>query len=253
VFPGLGVVISVYGLAVNPVSVERHLHFVAGLLPASVVQLVSVDLHRFLDFQRNHLGLSLTLSVLFTLTAGRAAMGALMGALNTIYGRIDNRRFVYRHGVGLALVVAALVFVAITFAMIALTPILVYHIVPMGWAWRHAVDFIRWPILAAMMMSALSRIYRVAPHRERPARRHFPWGAGIATALWLAFSLIYSYYLGEVASTSVIYGSVSSAVALSIWLYLSSLAVLIGAEIDTLLSSGAGTGRAAAHRDAMAP
>jgi membrane protein len=233
-FPGLGVILSCYGLVADPVTIERHLDLVSGLLPDAVVRLLSSDLHGFLRFQRHHPGVGIALSLLFTVTSGRAAVGSLIAALNAVYGRKDSRRALYRHGIGLMLIVAILSFVAITFALVALTPLMVYHVVPLSRSWRHAVDYLRWPVLAVLMMAAMSRLYRIAPHRERARRGWLNWGAGTATALWLIFSLAYSYYLSQVGGYNVIYGSVSATVALLVWLYLSSLAVLIGAEIDML-------------------
>jgi membrane protein len=237
-FPGLGVILSCYGLVADPVTIERHLDLAAGLLPDDVVRLLSADLHGFLRFQRHHLGVSMMLTLFFTVTGGRAAVGSLIAALNTVYGKKDGRRALHKHGIGLVLIAAILAFVAITFALVALTPLLVYYVVPLSRDWRHAIDYLRWPLLAALTMAALTRLYRVAPHRERGRQSWLNWGSGIATALWLLFSVAYSYYLSQVGGYNVIYGSVSATVALLIWLYLSSLAVLIGAEIDALNREG---------------
>jgi membrane protein len=238
-FPGFGVILCCYGLVANPMMVERHLGFISGLLPDTVVQLLSADLHGFLRFQHRHPGVAVTLSLFFTVGSGRAAVGALIGALNTVYGRKDGRKAWHRHGLGLALIAAILSFVAITFALVALTPLFVYTFVPLGHGWRHAIDYVRWPVLAVLTMAALTRLYRLAPHHAAGrGRGWFGWGALVGTILWLIFSVAYSYYLGEVGGYTVIYGSVSATVALLIWLYLSSLAVLIGAEIDAMKREG---------------
>lgn len=237
-FPGIGVLLSCYGLVADPATVERHLTLVSGLLPEPVVRLLSSDLHGFLHFQHRNPGIALVLSLFFTVTSGRAVVGSLIAALNTVYGRKDGRRLLYRQGIGLVLIIAILFFVAVTFALVALTPLLIYYVVPLGHGWRHAIDYLRWPILAALMMAALTRLYAVAPHRQKNKQRWLNRGSATATALWLLFSVAYSFYLGEVGGYNVIYGSVSATVALLIWLYLSSLAVLIGAEIDALKWEG---------------
>lgn len=238
-FPGFGVILCCYGLVANPIMVERHLGLVAGLLPDTVVTLLASDLHGFLRFQHHNPGVALTLSVIFTVGSGRAAVGALVTALNTVYDRKDGREAWRRHGFGLALIAAILSFVAVTFALVALTPLFVYTVVPLGHGWRHAIDYVRWPVLAVLMMAALTRLYRIAPHGETPRRRGwFGWGALVGTGLWLIFAVAYSFYLGAVGGYTIIYGSVSATVALLIWLYLSSLAVLIGAEIDAMKREG---------------
>ena len=225
-------------LIADPAVIERHLSFVAGLLPEAVVRLLSSDLQGFLKFQQQHLGVGLGLSLFFTATCGRTAVASLISALNTVYGAKDSRRAIRKQGVSFFLVLAILAFVAIAFALVALMPLIVYYLVPLGRGWRQAIDYLRWPLMALMMIVSLSRLYQLAPHHERRRRGWFGWGPAVATALWLLFSVAYSLYLGQVGSYNVIYGSVSSTVVLLIWLYLSSLAVLIGAEIDALNREG---------------
>lgn len=237
-FPGIGVLLSCYGLIADPATIEHHLSLVSGLLPEPVVRLLSSDLHGFLRFQHGHPGIAMALSLFFTVTSGRAVVGSLIAALNTVYGRKDARRLLHRQGIGLVLIVAMLFFVAVTFTLVALTPLVVYHLVPVGYGWRHAIDYLRWPLLAVVMMAALTRLYAVAPHRQRIKQRWLNRGSATATTLWLLFSVAYSYYLEQVGGYSAIYGSVSATVALLIWLYLSSLAVLLGAEIDALKMEG---------------
>ncbi len=231
-FPGIGIIVSLYGLVADPSTIQHHIDQAAGLLPDAVVRLLADDLRGFVRFQQHHLGLALTLCLLFTVTSGRATVATLMAVLNTIYGSRDRRHVLRRQSIGLALVLAILALVAVTFTLVALTPLIIYYLVPVGHGWRHLIDYLRWPLLAAMMMASLSYLYRIAPQRDRGGTRWFSLGPAIATALWLIFSLAYSYYLGEVGSFNVIYGSVSATIVLLMWLYLSSLAVLIGAEID---------------------
>lgn len=235
-FPGFGVILSCYGLVADPVTIERHLGFASGLLPTAILRLLSTDVRGFLTFQRQNPGVALILSLLFTVTSGRATVASLIASLNVIYGKRESRRLLHRHSVGLLLVAAILSFVAVTFVLVALTPLLIYYVVPLSRGWRHAIDYLRWPILAALMIAALTRLYSLAP--DRPPQRWLNRGSCLATGLWLAFSVAYSYYLSRVGGYNVIYGSLSAPVALLIWLYLSSLAVLLGAEIDALKWEG---------------
>lgn len=235
-FPGFGVILSCYGLLADPVTIERHLGLASGLLPTAVLRLLSNDVHSFLAFQRHNPGVALFLSLLFAVASGRATVASLITSLNIIYRKRESRRLLHRQSVGLLLVVAILLFVAVTFSLVALTPLLIYYILPLSRGWRHAIDYLRWPILAALMMAALTRLYSLAPNRH--PQRWLNRGSGVATALWLVFSVAYSYYLSRVGGYNVIYGSVSAPVALLVWLYLSSLAVLLGAEIDAIKWEG---------------
>ena len=232
-FPGLGIVISLYGLIVNAPVIERHLALAAGLLPESVVKLLAADLAKFTQFQRHHFGLSLVISLVLTVTSGHAALATLTAALNTIYGRAENRHAFHQLGVRLILTLATLLFVALSFALVALLPLFAKS-VSLSSEWRHAIEWARWPVLALMMIGAVARLYRHAPHHKRRLASWRNSGAWVATLLWLVFSLAYSFYVGQIGAYDIVYGSVSAAITLLIWLYLSSIAVLLGAEIDAL-------------------
>ena len=237
-FPGIGAIVSLYGLVADPSTIQHHIDQAAGLLPEAMVRLLADDLRGFLRFQHRHPGMALTLCLFFTASSGSATAATLMAALSTVYGGKDRRHVLRRQGIGLALVLGILALVAVTFTLVALTPLIIYYLVPVGHGWRHLIDYLRWPLLAAMMMASLSYLYRIAPQRERGGTRWFSLGPAVATALWLIFSLGYSYYLSEVGAFNVIYGSVSATIVLLMWLYLSSLAVLIGAEIDAFKREG---------------
>jgi membrane protein len=92
---------------------------------------------------------------------------------------------------------------------------------------------LRWPILLAFMAAGLSALYRFGPSR-RPARwRWLSWGAVIAAVLWLLASLAFSWYVGSIANYARTYGSLGAVVGLMMWLWVSALVVLLGAELNS--------------------
>lgn len=96
-------------------------------------------------------------------------------------------------------------------------------------AWER--DILRWPLLAIVL--GLGVLYHVAVGQPKQARFGVvPPGALVATLLWLIASGLFAVYTANFASYSKIYGSLASIVVVLLWLYLSAIAVLIGAEID---------------------
>jgi membrane protein len=92
---------------------------------------------------------------------------------------------------------------------------------------------LRWIIAALTSIAVIGLIYHHGVPRTQPWHRVLP-GASLATVLWFASTLVFGFYLRHFANYDVIYGSVATAIALLIWLYIVSVVVLIGAEFNAL-------------------
>jgi membrane protein len=92
---------------------------------------------------------------------------------------------------------------------------------------------LRWIIAALSSIAVIALIYHHGVPRTQPWHRVLP-GASLATVLWFASTLVFGFYLRHFANYNVIYGSVATAIALLIWLYIVSMVVLIGAEFNAL-------------------
>ena len=83
-------------------------------------------------------------------------------------------------------------------------------------------------------------VYRFGPCRDNPKWKWITWGAAIATALWLAGSGVFSFYVTHIATYDATYGALAAPVVLLLWFWLSALAILLGAEIDAELAHADG-------------
>jgi membrane protein len=97
---------------------------------------------------------------------------------------------------------------------------------------ENLVSWLRWVILAIIVVCFLCLVYKIAP-----ARKHtkFKWafpGALLATILWLLASWGFSFYVKNFGSYGEVYGSISAVVVLLLWLYITSLIILLGAELN---------------------
>jgi membrane protein len=103
----------------------------------------------------------------------------------------------------------------------------------LGTGGRNVLNVLRWPLLAAVMIVGIGVLYRVSVDEPPPV--HFGIvtpGTITATLAWLLASGLFSVYTANFSRYSKTYGSLSSIVVVLLWLYLSVLAVLIGAEVD---------------------
>ncbi len=100
---------------------------------------------------------------------------------------------------------------------------------------RTALDALRWPVLALSMMVSLSVVYRVAPDRRDPKWRWASWGAIAAMLAWIVGSAIFAFYTSNLGHYDQTYGSLGGVVVVMLWLYLTALVVIVGAELNAEL------------------
>jgi membrane protein len=99
---------------------------------------------------------------------------------------------------------------------------------------------LRWPVLVALMLLALAFVYRYAPDRDDPAWRWVSPGAIVATALWIIGSAAFSFYASRFGSYGETYGSMASVVVMMLWLYITAICVILGAEVNCEVEQEAG-------------
>jgi membrane protein len=95
------------------------------------------------------------------------------------------------------------------------------------------LKYARWPALAVMTVLGLAVLYRYGPSRKTPELKWITVGSGAATVTWLIGSSILSYYLGNYGHYDATYGSLGAAIGLMIWMWMSTIIVLFGAEINS--------------------
>jgi membrane protein len=89
-----------------------------------------------------------------------------------------------------------------------------------------------WPLLLVLTILGLAVIYRYGPSRETAEWRWLTPGAVVATVIWLIGSVGFSVYVSNFGSYNATYGALGGVIVLLLWLWLSSFAVLLGAELN---------------------
>lgn len=232
--PALAAAVSVAGLLVSPARAEELVGDVAGALPSDARDLLASQLQAVTEQSNGSLSLTIVVSLALSLWAASGGMGHLVEAINVADDEQDDRGMVARKARALSLTVGAIVFVLVAFAAIALLPPALRSLGWPGWArWIAAAAV--WPLLGAAMVLALAVLYRVGPDRTAAKWRWVTWGAVIAVVVWIVASIGFQIYAGNFASYNETYGSLAAVVVLLMWLWLSSYAVLLGAEINAEL------------------
>jgi membrane protein len=228
-FPSLIALVLAYGLFADPATIAEQVSSLGGALPAEVQDLIITQLTE--QSQRTGaLSVGLIISLLLALWSASGGVANLVLAINTAYDETDTRTIVQKRALALALTFGAIVFMIILMTLIAVLPIVfsVFEGGPLRWL----VQVVRWVLIAGLIMVALAVLYRVAPDRDAPKMRWASPGAIVATLLWLLVSVGFSLYVTLFAGYAKTYGALAGIVVLLMWLWLTSYAVLFGAELN---------------------
>lgn len=181
----------------------------------------------------------LTIATIGAFVTLSGAWAVVIEALNYAYDIEEHRSWVQRRFLGLLLGAATAVVVVASLAVVVVGPLLgrgedVADVVGLGpvfvWFW----DAARFPTLFLLITAWLTFVFHVAPNRTTPWRASLP-GALLTCTLWLLATLGFSVYVRIVAESSPLLGALGGGVILLTWVYLLSIALLLGGEVNAIL------------------
>lgn len=248
IFPALAALVAIYGLALDPPHLTEQLASMAALLPPQAAELLTRQLLELAGVDRTALSFSAAGGLVLSLWSTSTSVRALMMALNVAYDAQEERGFFKRMSVSLLLTLGAIAGGIIAIIAVVLAPVAIAFL-GLEPVLHGAVSFIRWPVVAAMFWLGVLAVYRYGPSRPTVGWSWINWGAAVATVLWLAGSVLFSWYVATFANYNKTYGSFAATAILLFWFLLSAYAVLIGAEINAQLESKVRHAEAADPRD----
>lgn len=232
------VAVGLFGLVAGPDTVERMMDKLGSVIPADAINLLKDSLTRMTESQGGGLAALIGIGALLALWTISGAMTAVMRALNVAWGVKERRGFVRQRLVALAMFGFLVVSFALAFALLILGPHLSQWIGDalgigdaIGWIWWVG----QWPILIAGLLLGFAGVYYLGPNVEHPSWKWITPGSLVATAIWLIGSGGFALYVAMFGSYNKVWGSFAAVVVMLTWLWLSSLALLLGAEINAEL------------------
>lgn len=230
-FPTLVALALVYGLVADPADVRRQVTDLVAPLPGAAEDVIVEQTTTIAARSSQQLSLGVAVTLVAALWTASRGISGLVKAVNIASDTEAPRSFVERGALGLVLTLGALAFVLTAVALIAVIP-LVAEVVGVGPALSPVLFAGRWLLLGATALLALAVLYWLAPNRDD---RRFRWlspGSITATALWLLASAGFALYVELLGRYNRTYGALGGVAVLLLWLFLTALAVLFGAEID---------------------
>ena len=166
-------------------------------------------------------------------------MVAIIDSLNRAYHVPEWRPWWRRRLVAIALTLALAIFTAVSLALILVGPSIAgqiarwFGVAPLvACVWTVA----RWPAMIVCMVFGVDLVYHFAPNRKA----RWSWltpGSVVATTLWILSSFAFKLCMIDLADYNVTYGAIGGVIVVLLWLYISGLAILIGAELNNVLAA----------------
>jgi membrane protein len=229
--PSLIAAMLIYGLVSSPQEVANQVNNYSGALPESARTLLTQQLQGLAAASKSGLSIGVVVSLVLALWSASGGTSALIQAVNNAYDEKETRGFIKKRGLALLLTIGAILFFAIAASLVAIFPALA-NAFGLGGLARVGLEGLRWVVLLVVLAIALAVLYRLAPNRDDPKFRWVSIGAAVAVVVWIVASIGFSIYVNNFGSYGKTYGSLAGVVVLLLWLWLSIVAVLLGAEIN---------------------
>jgi membrane protein len=231
IFPAVTALVSAYGLFFNPVTIANDIAQLSDVVPANVLTIVHEQAARIASNSSRTLSLGLVIGILISLWSAMSGVKAVIDALNVIYEQRESRSLIKLNLV--ALVFTLLGFAAFLSAMAAIVVLpLILSPIGFGSLTETVTRIARWPVLLVLLLLGLAILYRYGPDRRAARWQWVSVGSVFATLTWFVASFLFSWYLTNFANYNATYGSLGAVVGLMIWLWLSTIVVLLGAELN---------------------
>jgi membrane protein len=202
-----------------------------GTVPEEMLGLIQEQLDRLVEAEPGTLGLTTFIGIAIALWSANGGMKGLIEAMNVAYDEREERSFVKLNLTALAMTLGGMAMVVALIAMAALLPVILANIPFDDW-----IDTIlrwgRWPLMALLLMGALAMIYRFAPDRRTAQWRWITPGALFAAVGVIVASAGFSFYTSNFAAYGDTYGSLGAVIVAMMWFWLTSIVVIVGAEIN---------------------
>jgi membrane protein len=238
VFPALIAFVSIVALVgQHPQTTNAILQIIDDIGPSSAVDTFKGPVEAVMS-NKGGAGIALVVALVVALWSASSYVGAFTRASNQIYEVEEGRRFWKLRPLQMLVTLVMLLLLAIVgIALVATGPLAeaIGNQIGLGSAAVMAWDIAKWPVLLAMVMLIFTVLYYAAPNVRQPGFRWVTPGGVLAVVLWIVASAGFAFYVANFGSYNKAYGSLAGVVVFLIWMWISNMAVLLGAELNAEL------------------
>jgi membrane protein len=231
-FPAIAAGVSVYALFADAATISKHLSIAADIVPTGTLDLLGEEISRIAAKSDGRLTFGFLVGLAIALWSANAGMKAIFDALNIIYDEEEKRGLIWLNVVSLFFTICAIAAAGLAVALVVLFPLI---LATFGLRSIDAplIAYLRWPVMFVLIILGLAVLYRYGPSRRLAKWRWINVGSVFAALAWLAVSSLFSWYLGNFSNYNATYGALGAVIGLMMWMWLSTIVVLVGAELNS--------------------
>jgi membrane protein len=232
IFPGAIVLLSLVGL-MGKDTTQKLIKNLGQVIPGTAQKTV-VDAITKLQADQNAAGLALVVSLALGIWSASGYVAAFMRASNVVYDIPEGRPIWKTIPTRLATTIVLLILMILAAAIVVFTgPVAEQagNLLGLGDAAMTTWRIVKWPVLLLIMMIMVGILYWAAPNAKRGFRWVTPGGV-VGILIWVAASALFAFYVANFSSYDKTYGTLAGVIIFLVWIWISNLAILLGAEFN---------------------
>ena len=233
VFPGLVAAISLWGLFASPAEIVEQIDGLTRALPPDAAALLHEHAAEAAAADKGALVTAL-LGIGLGIFSASKGINSLIEGLNIVYDEEEQRPFLRKLILNLAVTACAVIGLLVAVFLVVAVPAALGQL-GLGTGSKVLVTIVQWLVLILGAGAAFAALYRVAPNRRDARWEWLSGGSLIAVILWVIGSAAFSFYVARFASYNATYGALGGVVILLMWLFMTNVVILLGAEVNAEL------------------
>jgi membrane protein len=237
--PALIVLVAILGL-LGPDTTNQLTNQVQAIAPGSSAELVRTLINQA-QSNRTGAGLGAIIGIVIALWSASGYVAAFMRASNIIYDIGEGRPIWKTVPIRIGLTVLAVVVIVLSVVIVVVSGPVAHQVGDLIGVGDTAVlvwNIVKWPVLLVLVSVLLAVLFWAAPNAKQAGIKWVSPGGVIAVLIWVGASAIFALYVTQFASYDKTYGSMAGVVIFLVWLWLTNIALLLGAEINAELEHG---------------
>jgi membrane protein len=246
-FPALLTLLSIASFFPVANLIDEIVRTLGRLVPPEVLKIIA---DQIASISNSGQGGILTFGFFLTLWSSSGALVSVITTLNTAYDITEGRPWWKVRLTAIGLTVGMALFILVALALVLVGPTLAEHLAEslrLGTAFKWTWWILQWPVVLMLVATGIGLVYYFAPDAEQDWAWITP-GSIVATLLWVVVSLAFKLYISYFGSYNETYGAIGAVIMLMTWLYLTSLAIIFGAEMNAEIEHASPHGKNAGEK-----
>jgi membrane protein len=235
IFPALLALVAIVGLVGDPQAITKALtDIVSSIGPASAADTFKGPIEG-LTKSSGAAGILVIVGIASALWTASGYVGAFMRACNVIYEVEEGRSFIKLRPLQLLVTLVLVLLLALVLVALVLTGPVARQIgsaVGVGGAAVTVWDIAKWPVLLVVVAFMIALLYYASPNAKLRGLKSILPGAALAIVIWLLASAAFAFFVANFGSYNKTYGALGGVIVLLVWLWITNVAILLGAELN---------------------